>query len=161
MLLEIERKSHERLETRRMQWLGADSALGERLRHIADKKQQAERVCLKTYRTPRDRRRGSRLSNSRTDPRIAQDGEQVCASGDRLVDICQLRIRSHLPDHPRLRQRQPRFGPIDLDTVTLDYVSHRQPRPGEELLTLMRSNAPLDSGEPIVSHTPSLVHKPW
>ena len=44
-LLEIERNTHERLgEARRMQWLGEVAALEESLRHIAGKKQQAERL---------------------------------------------------------------------------------------------------------------------
>jgi hypothetical protein len=37
-------------------------------------------------------------------------------------------------------------------------ATYRQPRPGEELLTLVLSNAPLDSSETI-SHTSSLTHK--
>lgn len=48
-LLEIERNTHERLEeAHRMQWLGEVSALKESLRHIADKKQQAERLRHQT-----------------------------------------------------------------------------------------------------------------
>lgn len=44
-LLEIEHNTHERLdEANRMQWLGEVSALQESLRHIANKKQQAERL---------------------------------------------------------------------------------------------------------------------
>lgn len=44
-LLEIEANTHERLEeARRMRWLGEVTALEESLRHIADKKQQAERL---------------------------------------------------------------------------------------------------------------------
>lgn len=44
-LLEIERNTHERLdEARRMQWLGEVSALQESLRHITNKKEQAERL---------------------------------------------------------------------------------------------------------------------
>lgn len=44
-LLEIERNTHERLdEARRMQWLGEVAALEESLRHIANKKRQAERL---------------------------------------------------------------------------------------------------------------------
>jgi integrase len=44
-LLEIERNTHERLEeAHQMQWLGEVSALKESLRHIANKKQQAERL---------------------------------------------------------------------------------------------------------------------
>lgn len=44
-LLEIERNTHERLdEAHRMQWLGEVSALEESLRHIANKKRQAERL---------------------------------------------------------------------------------------------------------------------
>jgi hypothetical protein len=44
-LLEIERNTHERLgEARRMQWLGEVAALEESLRHIAGKKQQADRL---------------------------------------------------------------------------------------------------------------------
>jgi hypothetical protein len=44
-LLEIERNTHERLdEARRMQWLGEVAALEESLRHIATKKQQADRL---------------------------------------------------------------------------------------------------------------------
>ena len=43
-LLQIERNTHERLEeARRLQWLGEVSALEENLRHLADKKRQAER----------------------------------------------------------------------------------------------------------------------
>ena len=43
--LEIERNAHEWLdEAHRMQWLGEVSALQESLRHIANKKQQAERL---------------------------------------------------------------------------------------------------------------------
>jgi hypothetical protein len=43
-LLQIERNTHERLEeAHRLQWLGEVSALQENLRHIADKKRQAER----------------------------------------------------------------------------------------------------------------------
>ncbi len=43
-LLQIERNTHERLEeAHRLQWLGEVSALEENLRHIADKKRQAER----------------------------------------------------------------------------------------------------------------------
>jgi hypothetical protein len=45
-LLEIERNTHERLdEARRLQWLGEVANLQESLRHIADKKRQAERLC--------------------------------------------------------------------------------------------------------------------
>jgi hypothetical protein len=48
-LLEIERNTHERLEeAHRMQWLGEVSALKESLRHIADKKRQAERLRHQT-----------------------------------------------------------------------------------------------------------------
>jgi hypothetical protein len=44
-LLEIEANTHERLdEARRMRWLGEVAALEESLRHIANKKQQAERL---------------------------------------------------------------------------------------------------------------------
>ena len=44
-LLDIERNTHERLtEARGHQWLGEVSALQESLRHIASKKQQAERL---------------------------------------------------------------------------------------------------------------------
>ncbi|MGW7313130.1 hypothetical protein [Streptomyces sp. NPDC054865] len=44
-LLEIERNTHERLdEARRLQWLGEVANLQESLRHIADKKRQAERL---------------------------------------------------------------------------------------------------------------------
>ena len=44
-LLQIENNAHERLaEARRMQWLGEVAALEESLRHIAGKKQQAERL---------------------------------------------------------------------------------------------------------------------
>jgi len=44
-LLEIEDNTHERLdEARRMRWLGEVAALEESLRHIANKKQQAERL---------------------------------------------------------------------------------------------------------------------
>lgn len=43
-LLQIERNTHDRLEeAHRLQWLGEVSALEENLRHIADKKRQAER----------------------------------------------------------------------------------------------------------------------
>lgn len=48
-LLEIEHNTHERLgEARRMQWLGEVAALEESLRHIANKKQQAERLRQQT-----------------------------------------------------------------------------------------------------------------
>jgi integrase len=48
-LLEIERNTHERLgEARRMQWLGEVAALEESLRHIAGKKQQADRLRQQT-----------------------------------------------------------------------------------------------------------------
>lgn len=51
-LLEIELNTHERLdEARRMQWLGEVSALGERLRHIANKKRQA--ACASKLSTAR------------------------------------------------------------------------------------------------------------
>jgi hypothetical protein len=44
-LLEIERNARERLdEARRMQWLGEVAALEESLRHIANKKRQADRL---------------------------------------------------------------------------------------------------------------------
>ncbi|MFE7842406.1 tyrosine-type recombinase/integrase [Streptomyces sp. NPDC057474] len=44
-LLEIERNTHERLdEARRLQWLGEVTNLQESLRHIADKRRQAERL---------------------------------------------------------------------------------------------------------------------
>jgi hypothetical protein len=44
-LLEIEVNTRERLdEARRMRWLGEVAALEESLRHIADKKQQADRL---------------------------------------------------------------------------------------------------------------------
>ena len=44
-LLQIEENTRERLdEARRMQWLGEVAALEESLRHIADKKHQAERL---------------------------------------------------------------------------------------------------------------------
>jgi hypothetical protein len=44
-LLQIEANTHERLdEARRMRWLGEVAALEESLRHIANKKQQAERL---------------------------------------------------------------------------------------------------------------------
>jgi hypothetical protein len=44
-LLQIETNTHERLdEARRMQWLGEVAALEESLRHIANKKRQAERL---------------------------------------------------------------------------------------------------------------------
>ncbi|MEU6587476.1 hypothetical protein [Nocardia sp. NPDC046763] len=44
-LLEIEANTHERLdEARRMRWLGEVAALEESLRHIRNKKQQAERL---------------------------------------------------------------------------------------------------------------------
>lgn len=44
-LLEIEANTHERLaEARRMRWLGEVAALEESLHHIANKKQQAERL---------------------------------------------------------------------------------------------------------------------
>lgn len=43
-LLEIEQNTNERLkEARQMQWLGEVSALEESLRHIENKKQQADR----------------------------------------------------------------------------------------------------------------------
>ena len=48
-LLQIETNTHERLEeARRLQWLGEVSALEENLRHIADKKRQAERQLQQT-----------------------------------------------------------------------------------------------------------------
>jgi hypothetical protein len=44
-LLQIETNTHERLdEARRMRWLGEVAALEESLRHIDEKKQQAERL---------------------------------------------------------------------------------------------------------------------
>ncbi len=44
-LLQIETNTHERLdEARRMRWGGEVAALEESLRHIASKKQQAERL---------------------------------------------------------------------------------------------------------------------
>ncbi|RDG37064.1 hypothetical protein [Streptomyces corynorhini] len=44
-LLEIETNTRQHLgETQRMQWLGEVAVLQESLRHIADKKQQAERL---------------------------------------------------------------------------------------------------------------------
>jgi hypothetical protein len=44
-LLEIETNTRQRLgEVQRMQWLGEVAGLQESLRHIADKKQQAERL---------------------------------------------------------------------------------------------------------------------
>ncbi|MET8170165.1 hypothetical protein ABZT34_39030 [Streptomyces sp. NPDC005329] len=44
-LLEIETNTHQRLrEAQQMQWLGEVAGLQESLRHIADKKQQAERL---------------------------------------------------------------------------------------------------------------------
>ncbi|WP_328978439.1 hypothetical protein [Streptomyces canus] len=44
-LLEIETNTRQRLgEAQRMQWLGEVAGLQESLRHIADKKQQAERL---------------------------------------------------------------------------------------------------------------------
>lgn len=44
-LLEIEANTHQRLrEAQRMQWLGEVVGLQESLRHIADKKLQAERL---------------------------------------------------------------------------------------------------------------------
>jgi hypothetical protein len=44
-LLQIEENTRERLdEAGRMQWLGEVAALEESLRHIADKKHQAERL---------------------------------------------------------------------------------------------------------------------
>ncbi|AXG78595.1 hypothetical protein [Streptomyces paludis] len=44
-LLEIETNTRQRLgEAQRMQWLGEVAGLPESLRHIADKKQQAERL---------------------------------------------------------------------------------------------------------------------
>ncbi|WP_141666248.1 NADP-dependent isocitrate dehydrogenase [Streptomyces hirsutus] len=44
-LLEIEANTHQRLEeAHRMQWLGEVAALRESLRHIAEKKRQAERL---------------------------------------------------------------------------------------------------------------------
>jgi hypothetical protein len=48
-LLEIEANTHQRLrEAQRMQWLGEVAGLQESLRHIADKKQQAERLRAQT-----------------------------------------------------------------------------------------------------------------
>ncbi|EIV92752.1 hypothetical protein FraQA3DRAFT_2370 [Frankia sp. QA3] len=44
-LLEIETNTRQRLgEAQRMQWLGEAAGLRESLRHLADKKQQAERM---------------------------------------------------------------------------------------------------------------------
>ncbi|MER7755425.1 hypothetical protein [Kitasatospora sp. NPDC097643] len=44
-LLEIEANTHQRLEeAHRMQWLGEVAALKESLRHINDKKKQADRL---------------------------------------------------------------------------------------------------------------------
>lgn len=44
-LLDIEANAHERLdEAHRMQWLGEVAALEENLRHISDKKRQADRL---------------------------------------------------------------------------------------------------------------------
>jgi hypothetical protein len=44
-LLQIETNTHERLdEARRMQWLGEVAALEESVRHIANKKEQADRL---------------------------------------------------------------------------------------------------------------------
>ncbi|MFF7987774.1 hypothetical protein ACFZDK_53600 [Streptomyces sp. NPDC007901] len=44
-LLEIEANTHQRLEeAHRMQWLGEVAALRESLRHIAEKKRQADRL---------------------------------------------------------------------------------------------------------------------
>ncbi|KUJ56903.1 hypothetical protein ADL25_04870 [Streptomyces sp. NRRL F-5122] len=44
-LLEIEANTHQRLEeAHRMQWLGEVAALKETLRHINDKKKQADRL---------------------------------------------------------------------------------------------------------------------
>ncbi|MEV7783668.1 hypothetical protein [Kitasatospora sp. NPDC088351] len=44
-LLEIETNTRQRIgEAQRMQWLGEVAGLQESLRHIADKKQQAERL---------------------------------------------------------------------------------------------------------------------
>jgi hypothetical protein len=46
-LLQIEANTRERLdEARRMQWLGEVAALEESLRHIAGKKQQADRLAV-------------------------------------------------------------------------------------------------------------------
>jgi hypothetical protein len=48
-LLEIEANTHERLdEARWMRWLGEVGALEESLRHIVNKKQQAERLRQST-----------------------------------------------------------------------------------------------------------------
>lgn len=97
----------------------------------------------------------------RTYPTVTQNGEQVCPPSDRLVDIGKCRIRPHLPDHPRLRHRQPRLGTIDLDAITVYRICHRPPAPREELLTLMGSNASLYSSETIVGHAFSLTYKLW
>jgi len=44
-LLQIETNTRERLdEAHRMQWLGEVAALEESLRHVADKKEQADRL---------------------------------------------------------------------------------------------------------------------
>jgi hypothetical protein len=48
----------------------------------------------------------------------------------------------------------PRLSPIDLDAVTLNYVPHRQFRPGKEQLALTRSNTPLDISEVRNTHVP-------
>lgn len=50
-LLEIEANTRQRLgEAQRMQWLGEAAGLQENLRHIADKKRQAERLRAQTDR---------------------------------------------------------------------------------------------------------------
>ncbi|WRZ87916.1 hypothetical protein OHB54_01830 [Streptomyces sp. NBC_01007] len=50
-LLEIEANTRQRLgEAQRMHWLGEVAGLQESLRHIADKKQQAERLRARTDR---------------------------------------------------------------------------------------------------------------
>jgi len=50
-LLEIETNTRQRLgEAQRMQWLGEVAGLQESLRHIADKKEQAERLRVQVGR---------------------------------------------------------------------------------------------------------------
>jgi len=50
----------------------------------------------------------------------------------------------------------PRAPATDLDAVANDHVGHRQSRSRMERLALVLSNAPLDCGEAINSHAPSL-----
>ena len=156
-LLEIERNTHERLgEARRMQWLGEVAALEESLRHIAGKKQQAERL------------RAERSTARSTSPHWLTASIQAASfyeaiRGSRRMankyarPVIRWSISVRVADGPiaqisRTHHRQPRLRPVDLDAITLNYVGHRQPRPREELLALTRSDAPLHSGKALISH---------